>query len=53
MLNTNTRTSLDAGELYPNANKHILTLTRDALPSTVPAGMFAQTVDERMLTRTG
>lgn len=40
----------EAGELYPNASKRLLTLTRDALPASVPGDMSAQTVYEWMLT---
>jgi uncharacterized protein len=52
VLEREVRALKEAGELYPNASKHILTLTRDALPATVPAGMSAQTVYEWMLTQT-
>lgn len=43
------RALAEAGELYPNASKRLLTLTRDALPASVPTGISAQTVYEWML----
>ena len=52
VLEREVRALEEAGELYPNASKHILTLTRDALPASVPAGMSAQTVYEWMLMQT-
>jgi predicted AAA+ superfamily ATPase len=52
VLEREVRALEEAGELYPNASKHILTLTRDALPASVPAGMSVQTVYEWMLMQT-
>ena len=52
VLEREVRAITDAGERYPNASKHLLTLTRDAHPATVPAGMSAQTAYEWMLTPT-
>ena len=50
VLDREVRALEEAGELYPNASRHILALTRDALPATVPTGMSARTVYEWMLT---
>jgi uncharacterized protein len=46
------RALAEAGELYPNASKRLLTLTRDALPASVPTGISAQAVYEWMLMET-
>jgi hypothetical protein len=52
VLGRELRALAEAGELYPNASKRLLTLTRDALPASVPNGISAQTVYEWMLTET-
>lgn len=52
VLEREVRALEQAGELYPNASKHILTSTRDALPEAVPAGICAQAAYEWMLTQT-
>ena len=52
VLKREVRALEEAGELYPDASKHLLTLTRDALPESVPAGTSAQTVYEWMLMET-
>jgi uncharacterized protein len=52
VLGRELRALAEAGELYPNASKRLLTLTRDALPASVPNGISAQTVYEWMLMET-
>jgi hypothetical protein len=49
VLGRELRALTEAGELYPNASKRLLTLTRDALPTSVATGISAQTVYEWML----
>lgn len=39
----------EAGRRYPEAAKRILTLTRDAIPTTLPQGILAQPAYEWML----
>ena len=40
----------EAGRLYPDATKRLLTATRDGLPATVPVGITAQPAYEWLLT---
>jgi predicted AAA+ superfamily ATPase len=40
----------EAGRLYPKAVRRLLTLTQDAMPRDVPAGILAQPAYEWMLT---
>ena len=40
----------EAGRLYPKAVRRLLTLTQDAMPKDVPAGILAQPAYEWMLT---
>jgi uncharacterized protein len=42
----------EAGRLYPNAARRLLTLTQDTMPTEVPAGILAQPAYEWMLTGT-
>lgn len=38
-----------AGQAHPDAHRHLLTLTRDAIPKELPAGILAQPAYEWML----
>lgn len=43
------RALAEAGRLYPQASKRLLTLTRDAMPARLPEGVVAQPAYEWML----
>lgn len=43
----------EAGRLYPKAARRLLTLTQDAMPADVPAGVVVQPACEWMLATPG